>query len=130
MYYSNNECIYHAEKYINELDWWLVPIRGSGQQPKAPLLDGWPDWKPTSDAVIEILKGRPEAGIGVHLGGSALVDLEGDSEEGEVILTDLCHGLDFPCWRSKRSIHRLFQSSPSTYRRRQELNTVNVNAGE
>ncbi len=113
MYYSNHDCILNAEKYINELNWWLVPIRGSGNAPKAPLVDGWPDWHPSTMALADILKKHPRAGIGIHLGGSDLIDLEGDSPDAEALLEDLCRGLDFPCWRSRRSKHRLFQANPA-----------------
>lgn len=111
MYSSNHDCISCAEKYIN-LGWWLVPIRGNGSAPKAPLLDGWPEWKPDNESLVEVLQKHPAAGIGVHLGGSGLLDLEGDSDAGEAILTNLCRGMDFPCWRSTRSTHRLFQVHP------------------
>lgn len=112
MYNSVDERIFLAKKYTEELGWWLVPVRGVGIAPKAPLVDGWVDWKPDTEAITEILESHPCAGIGVHLDGSRLVDLEGDSDEGEAILTDLCRGLDFPCWRSRRSTHRLFQAHP------------------
>jgi hypothetical protein len=112
MYYSNDERISLGEKYINDLNWWLVPIRGSGRQPKAPLVSGWPDWRPTTEALAEILQKSPAAGIGIHLGGSGLIDLEGDSPAAESLLNDLCGGLEFPSWRSRRSRHRLFQANP------------------
>jgi hypothetical protein len=51
-------------------------------------LDGWPDWNPNANALTEILAKHPHAGIGVNLGGSGLVDLEGDSPEAEGLLDD------------------------------------------
>ena len=120
MYSSNRDCVLCAEKYIN-LGWWLVPIRGTGIAPKAPLLDGWTEWRPSNEAITEVLHEHPAAGIGVHLGGSGLIDLEGDSDEGEAILTNLCRGIGFPCWRSTRSTHRLFQARP-------EIGHLNIKA--
>lgn len=110
--YSNHDCIFEAERYIQELGWWLVPVRGAGPSPKAPIFEGWPDYRPDEVALSEILRRNRHAGIGVHLGGSGLIDLEGDSEEGEAILDDLCRNIVFPCWRSHRSKHRLFQAHP------------------
>ena len=112
MYSSNHDCILHAEKYINDLNWVLVPVLGTGPEPKAPWVRGWPDWKPDAKALADILTKNLQAGIGVNLGGSGLIDLEGDSPEAEGLLDDLCGGLDFPSWRSRRSRHRLFQAHP------------------
>lgn len=110
--FSNHDCIFEAERYIQELGWWLVPIRGTGRSPKAPLFQGWPSFRPDKAALSDIFNRYPDAGIGLHLGGSSLIDLEGDSEEGEAILDDLCRNIVFPCWRSHRSKHRLFQAHP------------------
>jgi len=87
-------------------------VRGTGRSPKAPISAGWPDYKPDELALSEILRRNPHAGIGVHLGGSGLIDLEGDSAEGEAILDDLCQNIVFPCWKSQKSKHRLFQAHP------------------
>lgn len=110
--FSNHDCILEAEKYIQELDWWLVPVRGTGRSPKAPIFEGWPDYRPDASALSDILRRNRHGGIGVHLGGSGLIDLEGDSDEGEALLDDLCRNIAFPCWRSRRSKHRLFQAHP------------------
>ena len=93
-----------AERYVAECGWWLLPVRA-----KQPLWDGWPDYHPDIDVLVRLLVNNPGLGIGLNLGASGLIDLEADTAEGEMILDDLCEGLAFPCWRSRRSKHRLFQ---------------------
>ncbi|NQU26325.1 MAG: bifunctional DNA primase/polymerase [Candidatus Nealsonbacteria bacterium] len=109
MYNSVNACISAGTKYVEALDWWLVPVHGIGKKAKSPIYKGWPDVKPGIDHLQACLDFHGDAGIGINLGGSGLLDLEGDSEEGEAILTDLCIGIDFPRYKSSKSIHRLFQ---------------------
>jgi hypothetical protein len=113
MYYSVDNRISAAEKYISELGWWLVPVRGFGEKAKQPLFKGWPDYCPDSKSVASILEIHLSAGIGVNLGPSGLVDLEADSDEGEAVLDDLCRGLEFPWYQSRRSKHRLFKADTS-----------------
>ena len=103
MYHSMNPCILAGEKLIEELDWWLVPVHGSGKKAKAPIYRGWPDVKPGIEHLEVCLGLYGDGGIGINLDGSGLIDLEGDSIEGEAILTDLCKGLDFPHYRSSKS---------------------------
>src|SRR5271156_3289641 len=91
-----------AKRYVGDLGWWLLPVLG-----KKPIWDGWPDYQPDIEVLIHFLVNNPNLGIGLNLGGSALIDLEADTPEGEMILDDLCAGQEFPCWRSRRSKHRL-----------------------
>lgn len=105
-------CLTEARRYVEELDWWLVPLRGYGSKPKAPALDGWPDFRPDAEALTAIFARCPGAGVGVNLGGSALIDVESDSDEAERVLEDLCRGTECPRWRSRRGVHRLFQAHP------------------
>lgn len=97
-------------RYINELNWRLVPVLGHGDDPKKPMFKGWPDYSPSCNDFISILEFHGEAQVGINLGGSGLIDLEGDSDEAEMILDELCTGLDFPYWASSRGKHRLFQA--------------------
>lgn len=103
-----NDKIKEATRYINECKWWLTIIRGTGQKPKAPLFEGWPDFCPSVEVVQTYLSTNWDAGIGINLGGSHLFDVEADSEAGEALLDDLCRGHEFPCWQSRRGKHRLF----------------------
>ena len=98
--------------YIEQLGWSLTVVRGGGETPKAPLHRGWPDLQLGVESLRHILEHNHDAGIGLNLGGSGLIDLEGDTPEGEAILDDLCKGLTFPCWQSRKSKHRLFQAHP------------------
>lgn len=109
-----NECIAAAKRYILELGWVLLPVRGPGcKGPKAAIYDGWPECRPEWTDLAELLARRPKAGIALNLGASGLVDVEGDTPEAEALLDDLCAGADFPCWRSARSKHRLFANDGS-----------------
>ena len=109
---SINPCFSEAQRYVEELDWWLVPIRGigHGNDGKAPIYEGWPVVRPGVAQLHAMLEENGDAGIGLHLGGSGLIDLEGDTEQGERICEQLCQGFDFPCYQSKRSKHRLFRA--------------------
>lgn len=100
--------IKEAIRYIEECNWWLTIIRGIGNKPKAPIFDGWPDYRPSIEVVETYLSQHWDAGIGINLGGSKIIDVEADSDEGEAFLNDLCRGHDFPCWQSRRGKHRLF----------------------
>ena len=113
MYYSVDNRISAAEKYISELGWWLVPVRGFGKKAKNPLFEGWPDYRPDVESLAALFELDLSAGMGVNLGPSGLVDLEADSVEGEIVLDDLCQGLEFPWYQSRRSKHRLFQADDS-----------------
>lgn len=105
-----NPCIPAAIGY-HALGWWVVPVHGFGcVKPKKPIPTAWQTDRNPIDAVIEMLKRRPHAGIAVHLGGSGLIDLEGDSPAAEATLDYLCQGCRFPFWRSKRGKHRLFRN--------------------
>lgn len=101
-----------ATSYIEKLGWTLAFVHGTGSEPKAPMYQGWPDLRPTPEIVQEVLNFNYDAGIGVNLGASGLVDVEGDSPEAESLLEDICKGLDFPCWASRKSKHRLFLRQP------------------
>jgi len=96
-----------AERYAEDLGWWLIPVRG-----KKPIWDGWPDYRPPLETLRKQLRADASLGIGLNLGGSGLIDLEADTPEGEMILDDLCEGVDFPFWKSQKSRHRLFQDHP------------------
>lgn len=112
MYGSIHPCYSAGKQYIEELGWWLVPIRGVGKNGdgKAPLYKGWTAFRPDVAHLHAVLEYRADAGIGVHLQGSGLIDLEGDTEQGEAILEQVCQGFEFPCYRSRKSKHRLFRS--------------------
>jgi hypothetical protein len=105
---QNDIRIEEACRYVEELGWWLTLVRGSGDKPKAPLISGWPDFRPSATNVRTLLEHNWDAGIGINLGGSGLIDVEADTLEGEQILDDLCRGHDFPCWQARRGKHRLF----------------------
>ena len=102
-------CISASARYMLELGWVLVPVRGPGTpKPKAPIYDGWPECRPAWDDLAALLKDRPNAGIAINLGASGLIDVEADTPEDEARLDDLCADCAFPCWRSLRGKHRLF----------------------
>ncbi|MCA9119271.1 MAG: bifunctional DNA primase/polymerase [Planctomycetaceae bacterium] len=100
-----NNRIEAAESYVNNLDWWLVPVIG-----KNPCFKGWPDFKPDANSIKSMIESNWKLGIGLNLGGSQLIDLEADTPEGEMILDDLCEGIDFPYYQSRRGKHRIFQA--------------------
>jgi hypothetical protein len=110
MYNSADNCLSEAKKYIEELKWQLVLVHGFGENTKAPVCLGWPDFHPNVDWFKAALEFHGDAGIGLNLGASGLVDLEGDSEEAETIIDDLCKGFEFPYYKSRRSKHRIFQA--------------------
>ena len=110
-----------AERYIADLGWVLTFVRGGGENPKKPLFQGWPDLRPTVELAKATLEFHGDAGIGINLGASKLVDVEADSFQGERILDDLCAGESFPCWRSKRGKHRLFLAEDLTFLKNDEL---------
>lgn len=85
MYGRIHPCYSAGKKYIEELGWWLVPIRGVGKNGdgKAPLYKGWTAFRPDVAHLHAVLEFRADAGIGVHLQGSGLIDLEGDTEQGD-----------------------------------------------
>lgn len=114
--------ISEAARYIEELGWHLTVVASQGKRAKCPVFVGWPDFRPAPEQVRAIIEHDWDRGIGLNLGGSGVIDLEGDSPEGEAILDDLCHGIEFPCWQSRRSKHRLFQAHPNvSYMRSPEL---------
>ena len=96
-----------VRRYTSELSWRLTPVRG-----KRPVWDGWPDYYPPTETLLRYLTNNVGCGVGINLGGSGLIDIEGDTPEGEMILDDLCEGLEFPYWRSQKSKHRLFRDHP------------------
>ena len=100
--------IKEAVRYVEKCSWWLTIIRGTGNRPKAPIFDGWPDFRPSVETVETYLSQNWDAGIGINLGGSGIIDVEADSEEGEAFLHDLCRGHEFRCWQACRGKHRLF----------------------
>ena len=134
MYSSINPCFSEAQRYIEQLDWWLVPIRGIGRDNrddgKAPIYKGWPVIRPGIEQLHVMLEQNGDAGIGLHLGGSGLIDLEGDSEQGEAILEQLCRGFEFPCYRSKKSKHRLFHTHDAVAYLKIEDLGIEVRAGK
>ena len=112
MYNSVDNRVSAAEKYIVGLGWSLVLVHGYGNSAKKPVFVGWPDLRPNPEWFEVALQQWGDAGLGVNLGASGLIDLEGDSEEGEAVLDDLCQDVEFPFYQSRRSKHRIFQSSP------------------
>lgn len=108
MYSSVDSRISEAARYVESFHWWLTVVRGTGEKPKAPMYDGWPDFRPSLRHLESLLAANPLRGLGINLGGSGLLDLEADSDQGDAQLDDLCRGHDFPCWHSRRGKHRLF----------------------
>lgn len=105
--------ISEAIRYVEQLGWVLTFVRGVGHDAKAPLFLGWPDFRPDVEHVRTILEVNSDTQIGLNLGASRVIDVEADTSEGESILDDLCSGAAFPCWRSSRGKHRLFQAEES-----------------
>jgi hypothetical protein len=55
----------------------------------------------------------PTSNVGILLGrASGVVDVEGDSPEAQIESERLLGGLRTPCYRSNRSVHRLFRLPP------------------
>ena len=108
---SGGFLVTEACRYIEELGWWLVPVAGHGANAKKPLYRGWPDYRPDAETIKSILTLNGDAGIGLNLGGSGLLDLEADSPEAEEFLDDLCKDIECPSWQSRRGKHRLFQAN-------------------
>ena len=100
----------HVHEWQQTLNWWLVPVHGYGKLAKKPLFGGWPDFHPNVEHLAATFEFRGDAGLGVNLGASALIDLEADTPEGEKVLADLCQGIECPCYQSRRSVHRLYQA--------------------
>jgi len=109
MYSSIDPRIFEADRYIAEFGWWLTVVRGDGDEPKAPLYRGWPDFQPKIEHLENVFSANRRLGLGINLGASNLIDLEADTDEGEAELDSLCRGIDFPYWTSRRGKHRLFQ---------------------
>jgi len=109
LYYSQHPCIIEGKKYIEKLNWWLVPVHGFGEKAKSPLFGAWPDFQPGPEHLEATFEFNADAGLGVNLGASGLIDLESDTPEGEKVLVDLCRGVECPQYQSRRSVHRLFQ---------------------
>ena len=82
-YSSIHPCILEGKKYIEELNWWLVPVHGIWREAKRPLFGGWPDFQPGIEHLISTFEFNADAGLGVNLGASKLIDLESDTPKGE-----------------------------------------------
>ena len=121
--------ISEAIRYVEMLGWVLTFIRGTGDNPKAPLFAGWPDFRPDADHVRAILEFFAHVQIGINLGASMLIDVEADSPGGEQVLNDLCHGHEFPCWQSSRGKHRLFQADESIRFLKTEITAIEFRPG-
>lgn len=89
----------------------VIPLR---ENSKKPICRGWTDgWH--KDAMRDIILRFPEANIGLMLGD--IVDVEGDSEEANQIVTDLIGDYPHPLYRSTKSIHHLFVNPDPGLRR-------------
>ena len=93
---TDDRRISEAIRYVEELGWILTFVKGIGDDPKAPLFMGWPDFRPDVEHVRAILEFNADAQIGVNLGASMLIDVEADSPEGESLLDDMCRMKSFP----------------------------------
>ena len=67
---TNSRIIQEAIRYAEELGWWLTFVRGKGNDPKAPLFLGWPDFRPSAEHVRTILEFHGDSQIGLNLGAS------------------------------------------------------------
>jgi len=104
-----NPLIRESRRYIEDLNWCLTVVVGSGAQSKRPFFKGWPDFRYDAAQLERLLTKYPNAGVGLNLGPSQLVDVEADTKEGGELLDELCSGIETPCWKSRRGKHRLFQ---------------------
>jgi hypothetical protein len=69
----NERLIAEATRYVEELHWALTFVKGTGDDAKAPLFLGWPDFRPDSLHVRTILEFNAEAQIGINLGASMVL---------------------------------------------------------
>jgi len=80
----------------------VIPLR---ENTKIPLCKGWTsNWN--CQITRSILQRTPKANIGLILGD--VIDVEGDSEEANEIITRLIGDIPHPLYRSAKSIHHLF----------------------
>lgn len=92
-----------VEAYINQ-GLKPIPLHHSS---KRPIGAGWnQEW--SADRCREGFYVYPNANIGILLGD--VVDVEGDDEFANDLLTSLIGTYPHPTWRSSKSVHHLFQS--------------------
>ena len=91
--------------------WLLIPIASGSKNPGTLLGKNWPALASNDEHTIgEWLTRWPNCNMGLLLGpSSGVIDLEYDSKEGEEILEKYCADLRTPTYRSRKSVHRLFQ---------------------
>jgi hypothetical protein len=88
--------------------WHVVPIESGSKHPGSIVGKNWQQ-KTTNDP--EKIKGYLDAGnnLGLLLGPkSGVIDIEGDTPEGNEILETLLSGIDTPTYTSAKSKHWLF----------------------
>lgn len=83
------------------------------QNSKVPMFRGWTNSWNRDDCRIR-LERHQDANIGVLLG--PIVDVEGDSEEANQIITNLIGDYPHPAYRSTKSIHHLFVTPDASLR--------------
>jgi hypothetical protein len=90
--------------------WHVVPMLTQTKHPGNILGTGWQHQASIEPAQINRWFAQtPDANVGVLLGPkSNLIDVEYDSDEGRLILEQLCAEVITPTYKSAKSVHRLF----------------------
>ena len=103
--------------------WHVVPMLTQTKHPGNILGTGWQHQASIEPAQINRWYAQtPDANVGVLLGPkSNLIDVEYDSEDGRLILEQLCAEVITPTYKSAKSVHRLF-----SYDERYELEKAAV----
>jgi len=89
-------------------------------QGKHPVGASWGKTATQDAEIISSLWGNRPWNVGIVVGlchgipeNEAIIDIENDTEEGRMLADVLLEGVEYPCYTSGKSIHRLFRWDPA-----------------
>ena len=89
-------------------------------QGKHPVGNSWGKTATQDAEIISSLWGSRPWNVGIVVGlchgipaDEAIIDIENDTEEGRMLADVLLEGVEYPCYTSGKSIHRLFRWDPA-----------------
>lgn len=90
--------------------WRILPIARGSKNPGSIVGADWPSKASSDLEQVEAWKAQyGDCNWGLLLGpSSGVIDVEGDTEEANKILAELCAGVITPCYTSGKSTHYLF----------------------